>query len=305
MENGLPYFTVPELWIFKPFGLLVATGVLVGANLIFRRVERTGLDPDHGRSMVTWAVVFGFIGAHVLDVIFYQPEALRRDPLLLIKLWAGISSYGGFVGGFLGWLWYMRRHRLPILAYGDSAIYGLAVGFTFGRAGCTIVHDHIGVLTDFPLAMNYTAEVVAQHRYPIEPGLHHNLGLYEFVFMVALCLLLWALDRKPRRPGVMIAATTLLYGGVRFFLDYLRIRVTDPRYFGFTFAQWMSLVLVIVGVAMFAYLLMSSAPAKPPTRTGDDDDDSATSPSKGGAGKSGGGKSGSGTSGSAETRNRG
>lgn len=257
MQAGLPYFTIPKLWIFQPFGILVAIGVIIGAKLIYRRVERLGLDMDHARGLVAWSVVFGFVGAHVIDVLAYQMDDLKRDPLLLIKVWAGISSFGGFIGGTVGYLLYTMRRGMPVAVWGDTLMVGLVPGFTLGRLGCTIVHDHIGRLTDFPLAMYYSEEVIRTHGYPIEPGLHHNLGLYEFVFCLALCGVLFLLvERKPRPPGTVIAVMAILYAPVRYLMDYLRIEVTDPRYFGLTFAQWTSGLTLVIGVIILARIIV-------------------------------------------------
>lgn len=250
--QGLPYFTLPELGPFKPFGILVAIGVLLGAKFIYRRVERLGLNMEHARGLVIWSTVIGFIGAHVIDVLAYQMDDLKRDPLLLIKLWAGISSYGGFIGGTVGFFIYALRYRLPIAVWADTFVAGLLVGFTLGRLGCTIVHDHIGRATDFPLAMNYTEDVIRAHGYPIEPGLHHNLGLYEFVFCLALVGVLFLLERRRWPPGTIVGAITLLYAPVRYLMDYLRLEVTDPRYLGLTFAQWTSVLTAALGVVMLA-----------------------------------------------------
>ena len=57
---------------------------------------------------------FGFIGAHVFDVLAYQPGRLSEDPLLIFKLWQGISSYGGFIGGVFGFAVYIKKHHLPV-----------------------------------------------------------------------------------------------------------------------------------------------------------------------------------------------
>lgn len=299
MQDGLPYFTIPKLWIFQPFGILVAIGVMFGAKLIYRRVERLGLDMDHARGLVWWSVIFGFVGAHVIDVLAYQMDDLKRDPLLIFKLWAGISSYGGFIGGTVGYLAYTMRHKLPIAVWGDTLLVGLVPGFTFGRLGCTIVHDHIGRLTDFPLAMYYSEQVIREHGYPIQPGLHHNLGLYEFVFCLALTGILFLIvERKPRPPGTVIAVMALLYAPVRYLMDYLRIEVTDPRYFGLTFAQWTSGLTLAIGVIMLVRLIVKKpsleaavaqdqAAARAAGRTGGQAGQSGKGGKAGGAGKGG------------------
>lgn len=272
MDSGIPYFTLPPIDLgpidLQPFGILVATGVLLGAHLCHRRAARLGLDDDQLRGLIGWVVIAGFIGAHVFDVLAYQAHELRRDPLLLLKIWDGISSYGGFIGGTAGFFLYVRRHRLPVGPYADTIMWGLAPGFTFGRMGCTIVHDHIGAYTeDFFLATNYTKEVILEHGYgsppgTLQPGLHHNLGFYELLFMLVLCGLMWLLDRKRRQPGFLVAVVITFYAPVRFLMEFLRVNpAADPRYAGLTFAQWASIATTALGVALLVHLSRSPAPA--------------------------------------------
>lgn len=277
MASGIPYFTLPPIDLgpidLQPFGILVAIGVLLGSHLIHRRGARMGQNDDALRGLVGWTAVAGFVGAHVFDVLAYQADELSRDPLLLLKIWDGISSYGGFIGGTVAFLIYVRRHRLPTASYADTIMWGLAPGFTLGRLGCTIVHDHIGAYTeDFFLATNYTREVILAHGYgspagTLQPGLHHNLGFYEFLFMLVLCGLMVLLDRKPRAPGFLVAVVITFYAPVRFLMEFLRVNpAADPRYAGLTFAQWASIVTTLIGVSMLVRL--GRAPAPAPAGTG-------------------------------------
>src|SRR5207253_1303218 len=79
-----------------PFGLLVATGVIIGTYLATSRARKMGLDLDRLNSFITWMLVAGFIGGHMLDDIFYHPDEIAKNPLRLITLWEGLSSFGGF-----------------------------------------------------------------------------------------------------------------------------------------------------------------------------------------------------------------
>lgn len=266
--SGLPYITVPPIDIgieLQPFGILVATGVLVGAWLLRRYGEKINLNDDHMRGLIMWVLVGGFIGAHVFDVLAYQWDRLLEDPLLLVKVWAGISSYGGFIGGFLGFFLYCRKYKLPLGAYADATGYGLLPGFTFGRLGCTLVHDHIGQATDFALGVNYPSKVAVAHGMSGASRMH-NLGMYEFMYLLPVCAIIFFLATRPRRPHGMLAVTIgALYAPVRFFLDGLRLSQSDPRYAGLTFAQWMSIVVTAVSVYGIFYVYRSTRNA-PETR---------------------------------------
>jgi len=164
----VPYVHVSDPGFVHPFGLLVATGVLIGIWLATKRARSLGYDVDRLNSFITWMLVCGFVGGHMLDEIFYHPEEIARDPLSLIELWKSLSSFGGFAGAFLGivlwkyfwfdsaypghpwlsWIGRIRRRTTvqPILPFADLILSVFPVSWVFGRMGCSSVHDHPGAL---------------------------------------------------------------------------------------------------------------------------------------------------------------
>jgi phosphatidylglycerol---prolipoprotein diacylglyceryl transferase len=257
----IPYFSLPTIDLgplsLQPFGILVATGVLVGAYVARKRAETLQIDEDHLRSLIGWVLVTGFIGAHVFDVLAYQRDKLAEDPLLLIKLWAGISSYGGFLGALIGFFVYTRKiGKIPVTPYADVIVWGGLVGFTFGRLGCAVVHDHLGrPAGDFFLAIDIPPEVAMQFPSVTQPGPHHDLGLYELIYLALFVIpVTFALTRKVKLVGLNLAIVSITYAAVRPFLDYFRFTETDPRYLGLTFAQWMSIVTMVAGIYVAVYL---------------------------------------------------
>ncbi|MGH7327112.1 MAG: efflux RND transporter permease subunit, partial [Polyangiaceae bacterium] len=61
-----------------PFGILVATGVLLGTALATWRARIRNVDLDKLNSFITWMLVAGFCGGHMLDTIFYHPTEIAR-----------------------------------------------------------------------------------------------------------------------------------------------------------------------------------------------------------------------------------
>lgn len=273
---GLPYWVPPSLpprergdtgFALQPFGMIVAAGVLIGASIMRRFSERHGVDDDDLRALTGWIIATGFIGAHVFDVLVYEPHKLsEQGPIILLKLWDGISSYGGFVGGAMGYLFFVWWKRLQWALMADICIVGLLPAFSIGRIGCTVVHDHPGSPTSFALGFDYPASFVNNLDPSITTGMRlHNLGMYELAYLIPINLLvLWlAFKKKQRLPaGVIAVLVGALYAPVRFFLDYLRWDKTDPRYAGFTFAQWCSIVVVVV-CATVAYRLYKTGQVAP------------------------------------------
>ena len=238
-DLNLPFFgTVP----IHMFGVLVALGVIIGDRIVVMQGRKRGLDPNDVKYMNARIVIGGFIVAHLVSVIFYYPERILEDWKVLFNPFAGLSSFGGFLGAFLAFLYFTKKADIPRLAYADSVALGLSVGWIFGRTGCFTAHDHPGRHTSFFLAV----------RYP--EGARHDLGFYELLFTIVMTAILFAYNRKPRPPGRIIALAALMYAPVRFALDFLRatdVTRPDERYLGLTPAQWACLATAALGVHLW------------------------------------------------------
>lgn len=244
----IPWFVVPPLQIgplaLQPFGILAAAGIFLAGKLLVREAERRGLDARAIERSASWALLGGIAGAHLVHVLFYHPEELRQGGLLqLLKVWDGLSSTGGVLGGLLAILIFFRIRGLSFRRYGDVFALGVAPGWMVARLGCFSVHDHPGVRTAFALAVAFPG------------GARHDLGLDDALVLAALSALLYALDRRGHLGGRLLPLLALLYGAARLLLDFLRARdlpYSDARYLGLTPAQYACIALVAWGAAHLA-----------------------------------------------------
>jgi phosphatidylglycerol:prolipoprotein diacylglycerol transferase len=266
----IPYLSPPVIELgplrIHAFGILVAAAVFVGMAIGARRFRRLGLDGELGERFAWWVILGGFLGAHLFAVIFYFPEKLVADPLVLVRVWEDISSFGGILGGAVG-MWLFFRFRAPALApatkwaYVDVAAFVFPISLMIGRLGCALAHDHPGYVTDFPLAISLRspeAQAFIQRVYASAGALaelpsrsalahlgFHDLGWYEFLYLAAVVVPVVVLvGRSARSPGRILGVCVLLYMPVRFLLDFLRIG--DVRYAGLTPAQWAALGALFV-----------------------------------------------------------
>ncbi|MBN1961158.1 MAG: prolipoprotein diacylglyceryl transferase [Deltaproteobacteria bacterium] len=259
----LPYFTLPPIDLsalglgqIDWFTIFVFAAVIAGVTAYDRVVNRGGdIDLPTARLIPEVAVVTGFIGAHLMHVLAYHPELMREDPLILIKIWAGISSIGGFIGGLLGAAILLRWRKKPMLPYVDRIAIGITIAWIFGRLGCATSHDHPGSKTDFFLGVAFP------------DGVRHDLGLYELIFTVLiLAPALFIVSRRRWRTGTLAGVWLILYGPIRFILDFLRaddFGFVDARYFNLTPAQYACLVMIIAGVLLLAMSHIHKWPMQP------------------------------------------
>lgn len=241
VEQPVLRFAGVEISAFMITALLA---VLAGDGIVVRRAVRLGWDRGTVTRLVGWTIALGFVGSHALDVALYQPQLVRRNPLVLLEVWGSMSSFGGLIGGIAGGWWMTRRMKLSgaqVFQFFDIVAFAFAFSWIFGRLGCALAHDHLGVESTSFLAV----------RFPGGP--RFDLGLLELLYTLFIAALFLWLDRRPRPTGFFLALFFALYGPVRFLLDTLR--VGDERYLGWTPGQFLSVAATLFGAALLWRLL--------------------------------------------------
>ncbi len=220
------------------WGFFAALGVVAASAYAMRVAKRKGLDAQKVESLILWTIVWAFVGARLLHVLAYDPFWYAAHPFEILKVWnGGLSSFGGFFGAAAAFFWHMRTSDLPLLKTADTLVQALPLGLACGRVGCFLIHDHPGTLA------HGLGKFVAVN-YPDAP--RYDLGLLLGVFDMLLFGTFFLLLRKPRRDGFLFALFMIVYGPVRFMLDFLR--VVDVRYGGLTPGQYASVALFAAGV---------------------------------------------------------
>ncbi len=255
-----PYIHIPTYHLgpvpLDPWGILVTIGFVLGLEVARARGLAKGLDVRDIIDALVFIVMSGFVGGHLVHVLAYHPEKIDEQGFAAIyEIWAGFSSFGGFLGAVIGSIVFFKFIRkLDYWAHADVIMYAFPFAWIFGRAGCSIVHDHIGRPTDFFLAVNF--DEMRQGM-----GVRHDLGLYECLFAMVIAALFFAVRNKPWPAGSFLALWCLVYAPVRFFMDFLRrtdeipgFPTADVRWSGLTPAQWGAIVMLGGGLAILARL---------------------------------------------------
>ena len=66
----------------SPFGVLVATGILVGRALSLYRAKQAGIPREEMDDAILYTLLSAFFFAHFVEAVFYHPEYISRQGLL-------------------------------------------------------------------------------------------------------------------------------------------------------------------------------------------------------------------------------
>lgn len=233
---------------FHVWGIMVALGFIVSVLVARALVRRRGGDPETMSSLALWMLGGAAVGARLVHALVYFPSDYLRDPVEILRIWnGGLSSLGGFVGGSLAALTYLRRRgqtsNVKRQMYFFAAVFAFPWGYAIGRIGCYLTHMHPGRLTSSILGVRYPG------------GTRYDGGLIEAVNGLLMGITILIVRRLTRRDDIAVASGVLWYAIVRFFTDFLRssdLPTSDIRWYGLTPAQFGMILILLI---LFLYAL--------------------------------------------------
>lgn len=225
-------------------------------------------NPEHVWNGLIWILLFGAIGARLYHVLTPSPSMAAygiesasdyfRNPAQLINVRnGGLGIYGGLLGGFLGLFIYAKRAHVPMLAWADIAVVGLALGQVFGRWGNFFNQELYGLPSNLPWA------ITIDPRYRLaaysEFSRFHPAFLYESLWsLLTFIVLYWLVTRYADKllTGEAMALYLIFYALGRTLLEFVRL---DSRMVNLGFVQLniaiATFVSLITAVCMVAWII--------------------------------------------------
>lgn len=239
---------------FRWYGLMYIIGFVCAYFVLVNLSKRKGYDMNKAEieDLVTYCVIGLVIGARLGYCIFYNFSYYIHHPLKCLAVWeGGMSFHGGLIGLLLaGWI-FSRVKGKSYLMLADMGALAATPGLFFGRIGNFINAELYGRVTDAPWGMVF-------------PGAgdlpRHPSQLYEALTEgVLLFVILFALSRKTNTRGMLISWFLILYGSMRFFLEFFR---EPDSQLGFvigtlTMGQILCVLMIGTGAVLLASRLKS------------------------------------------------
>lgn len=230
------------------YGIIIATGILLGYFIAQASVKRIGHDKDTLVDIIFWSAIVGFIVARIYFVIFQWPY-YAQNPIEIPMIWhGGIAIHGGLIGGFITGIFVCRHKNLNPFQIGDVIAPSMILGQGIGRWGNFMNHEaHGGPVAKSFLENLHIPNFIIENMH-INGKYYHPTFLYESLWdIIGFIVLIFI--RKHLRVGDTLCLYLIWYSIGRFFVEGLRtdsLMLTEH----IRVAQVMSVVLIIVGIVI-------------------------------------------------------
>jgi phosphatidylglycerol---prolipoprotein diacylglyceryl transferase len=246
-------FTVGPLTVrwYGLMYLLAFVQVMVLGRLRARRNVLTGWLPRDVDDLLFYGVLGVIIGGRLGEVLFFQPGYYFSHPLEIPAVWkGGMSFHGGFLGVLAAVWYYAHKTDRAWLEVTDFIAPLVPLGLAAGRIGNFINGELWGRPADpsLPWAMIFPRV----DNVPRHPSQLYQAGL-EGLLLFAL---LWWFASRARPRGAVSGAFLIGYGVLRFIAEFFRNPdegIFGVLTFGVSMGQWLSVPMVLVGLAMLLW----------------------------------------------------
>jgi phosphatidylglycerol---prolipoprotein diacylglyceryl transferase len=238
----------------RVYGFLTALSFITAIYLASVLAKKEGFNPDVIFDLGLVVIISTVIGARILYVMV-EWKYFAANPAAIFKIWeGGLVFYGGLIGSVIGAIFWLKHKKLPFFPIADICIPFLAVAHAIGRIGCYFngccygaVNEHCGVI--FPSIGDGLMHIPTQL---IESALN---------FLNFIVLILFFRNKK-RKTGDVLFLYLLNYGIIRLIIEIFRGDPERGTVFFMSTSQFISIFMIVIGIAGFVYLRLKKQPSE-------------------------------------------
>ena len=238
------------------YAICIVSGLILAVYLSMKEAPRKKINPDDIIDFILIAFPLAIVGARLYYVVFewgYYSQHLGE----IFAIWkGGIAIYGGLLTGALVLYLFSRRRLIEPIDFLDIAAPSVMIAQSIGRWGNFFNQEAYGAAVK---SLNYLPSLIRDQMY-IDGSYRQPTFLYESIWNLLGFLLILILRRKPQflRQGEVTAFYLIWYGFGRMIIEGMR---TDSLMFaGLRVSQWLSMILILVGLAIILYQRRKKAP---------------------------------------------
>jgi phosphatidylglycerol:prolipoprotein diacylglycerol transferase len=232
------------------YGIMLVISFLMALWFAKRHAKNFNISPIIIENLAFYLMLGVIIGGRMLYVISHWSQ-YENHLLDIFAIWkGGMMFFGGFVGGFIAGMLYLKKEKLSVLQVTDIVAPAIALGHFFTRIGCFLNGCCFGKPSNLPWAVKFPENCVAGNQFNVPL---HPTQIYSSLFGLALFFFLGKRLLSQHRTGEVFSLYLIFYGGFRFGIDFIRYYEDRAN---FWINQLIAIGLIVVG--MIIYLRSSS-----------------------------------------------
>lgn len=241
---------LPTYWLLSFAGMLVC----VAYAFLTNRRGKAGRIPNQDLLHILLLAVLGvLVGGKIMGVITSIPFVIQNWdallslgwPTLLSILWGGLVFYGGMLGAFATTAIYCKKYKISIRETAALLAPVVPLFHVFGRIGCFFGGCCYGIKVPWGVTFTHSMDGGAPNGVPLLPIQLIEAGCNLIIFIVVAIL-----SRRLKRKWMALPAYIVIYGVVRFVLEFFR----GDKIRGVAIlssSQWISLALIITVAVLY------------------------------------------------------
>lgn len=237
------------------YGLIYALGFLLGYLFLRHRIKQKKLKLGYDAldNYFLWLIISVVVFARLFEIIFFSWSYYSTRPLEMLMVWnGGLSFHGGLVGAAVVTYIFASKHKMHFYDIADALVIPAALALALGRIANFINSEHYGKIADAAR----TPWCVVYSR--VDEFCRHPSQLYEsltnfFTFGVLMFYNKYLEKKGSEKKGKYQKGTLfwmfiMLYGLLRFLVNFYRDDPSYQLFLGISIGQWLSLLMIMVGV---------------------------------------------------------
>ncbi|MDX1284394.1 MAG: prolipoprotein diacylglyceryl transferase [Draconibacterium sp.] len=231
------------------YGLLFASGFLIGYYIGERMLKSENVNPKWLDSLFFYLIIATVVGARLGHVFFYGWEYYSQNLDEIFMVWqGGLASHGGAIGILIAMYIHSKKvTKRTMLWTLDRVVVPTALVGAFIRTGNLMNSEIYGIETSLPWGFIFerNGEIVAKHPTQIYEALAYVLAFGILMYLY------WRTNSK-NRPGLLMGAFFILIFVPRLLIEFIK---EDQEAFeagmALNMGQWLSVPFILGG----AYLI--------------------------------------------------
>ncbi len=225
------------------YAFLIVLGTLVAALYTKWRTKKELRLKELSNNFFYLIFIAGFVGGKLFYYLENPSKYFNNPKLLLDNFSGGFVFYGSFITIIPVLIWYLKKHKIPVLPMLDILAITTLIVHSIGRLGCFFGGCCYGKPTD-----SFTGMV-----FPTTHGTKvHPTQLYEITVLLIIMALLFYIKQKQQFKGQLFLLYIIFYAIARNILELFR---GDTRGFiidgVLSHSQFIGIVLILITVLIY------------------------------------------------------